>query len=277
MTSPVAPRYSALTPLTIVSIGAHGAALLTVLVAPHLYLWAILAIVVNHLVLSIGVLLPRSAVLGPNLTRLPNALAASGAIALTFDDGPDPRVTPQVLDILDRFGAKASFFCLGQQIRSHPQLAALIVQRGHSVENHSDRHPHGFSFFGPRRLAAEVDRAQVEIFAATGTPARFFRAPAGFRSPFLHAVLARRGLRYVSWQRRGFDTVAREPQQVIERLTRRLGGGDILLLHDRAYRNAAGGMPMVLSVLPQLLQEIAQRNLRSVSLSEAFPPAAGEG
>jgi Polysaccharide deacetylase len=103
---------------------------------------------------------PRSPILGPNLRRLPQSCVSSGEIALTFDDGPDPIVTVRVLDLLDRYGAKASFFCVGSKAASYPEIVQEIVRRGHSVENHSQRHPAAFAAYGIGRLRRETEAAR---------------------------------------------------------------------------------------------------------------------
>src|SRR5262249_21758744 len=156
--------------------------------------------------------------------------AAAGAVAITIDDGPDPAVTPQVLDMLDQYRARATFFCIGERVQQHAQLAREIVSRGHPIENHSQHHLHRFSVLGPRGIAAEIARAQDTIETVTGQRPRFFRAPAGLRNPFLEPVLSRLGLQLTSWTRRGFDTVNPDAGVVFRRLARGLAGGDILLL-----------------------------------------------
>jgi peptidoglycan/xylan/chitin deacetylase (PgdA/CDA1 family) len=227
-------------------------------------------LVVNHLFLATAGLWPRSQVLGGNLLRLPEPAAARGQIALTFDDGPDPEVTPQVLDCLDRYGAKASFFCIGERARAHPDLVAQIVQRGHTIENHSLSHSYRFACFGSRRQADEIDTAQQLLASLAGTAPRFFRAPAGLRNPFLDPLMARRGLYYISWTRRGYDAVRGEPEAVLARLTRGLGAGDVLLLHDGTPARTASGEPVVLAVLPRLLEICRAKGLSSVTLQDGF-------
>ncbi len=246
--------------------GAAGLALL-----PGGWPWALGAVVADHALITAGGLWPRSRALGPNITRLPLADPARPEVAITLDDGPDPEVTPAVLDQLDAAGARASFFCIAEQARRHPALLREIVRRGHSVQNHSDRHRHGFSLLGPRGIAQEVGRAQALLADLSGRAPHGFRAPAGLRNPFLDPVLHRLGLHLVSWTRRGFDTREADPQRVLQRLTQGLGGGDILLLHDGHARRTAGGRPVVLEVLPALLQCCRDAGLRPVTLDDALP------
>lgn len=251
------------------SIALHALAAGALIVRPQLWLWALTAVVADHLAITAAGLWPRASLLGPNLTRLPQRAAARGEIAITIDDGPDPEVTPAVLALLDRHGVRASFFCVGERITRHPQLAREIVARGHGLENHSQHHLNRFSLLGPRALRAEIAGAQESIAFATGAVARFFRAPAGLRNPFLEPELARAGLKLVSWTRRGFDTVTSDPDRVLARLLRGLAAGDILLLHDGHAARAGGGDPVILTVLPRLLAAVRAAGLKPVTLSVA--------
>jgi peptidoglycan/xylan/chitin deacetylase (PgdA/CDA1 family) len=203
------------------------------------------------------------------MRRLPPAAAARREVALTIDDGPDPEVTPAVLDLLDAHGARATFFCIAQHAQAHPQLCREIVRRGHSVQNHSHQHRHNFSLLGLRGFGREIEAAQDALSQVTGELPRFFRAPAGLRNPFLAPVLHRLDLQLVSWTRRGFDTVRTDPARVLSRLTRQLAAGDILLLHDHNGARTSAGQPVVLEVLPALLRAFAQGGLRSVTLPDA--------
>ncbi|MEO8443309.1 MAG: polysaccharide deacetylase family protein [Betaproteobacteria bacterium] len=250
----------------------HAAGAITLIAQPGWWPWVLGALAANHVVISAAAFWPRGRWLGPNVTRLPAAAAARAEISLTFDDGPDPQVTPQVLDLLDRYAAKASFFCIGEKAAAFPEIIRAIVRRGHSVENHTYRHPLAFAFFGMAALRREIDMAQTVIARVTGRAPSFFRAPAGFRSPLLDPVLAGCGMRYVSWTRRGYDAVRRDPSRVLHKLTRGLAAGDVLVLHDGARTLTAAGAPVVLAVLPALLEELAARGLKSVAL----PAACGE-
>jgi len=213
---------------------------------------------------------PRSRWLGDNVVRT----TRKDSVVLTFDDGPDPVLTPIVLDILATYGAQASFFCIGERARAYPQLVRRMVAQGHTVENHSDRHAPWFACLGTRGLIAEIERAQESLAQAAGSRPRFFRAPMGFRSPMLDGVLTRLGLRHVSWTRRGYDTVSGRPASVLHRLTHRLAPGDILLLHDGRSATAQDHRPVLVHVLPRLLDHLKVSGLRAVSL-ETFARSDG--
>ncbi|HEY8360058.1 MAG TPA: polysaccharide deacetylase family protein [Ramlibacter sp.] len=256
-------------PFVLGSMALHVLAVAAFVAEPQWWPQLLLLLVADHLVLTLCGLLPRSDWLGPNLTRLPPAAAARSEVAITIDDGPDPLVTPAVLDLLDRRGAKATFFCIGERAARHPALCREIVRRGHEIGNHSQHHRHFFSFMGPARLRLELRQAQETLAAITGRRPRFFRAPAGLRNPLLDPVLPGLGLRLASWTRRGFDTRTADPQVLLDRLARNLAGGDVLLLHDGNCTRTATGEPVVLPVLERLLDLFEARGLRAVTLSQA--------
>jgi peptidoglycan-N-acetylglucosamine deacetylase len=258
------------TPLLRASIALHLLALAAVVAVPSVWPWALAAVVADHL-LIVGVgLWPRSRWLGPNWTSLPVASAARNEIALTIDDGPDPVVTPQVLDLLDRYATRVTFFCIGEQAQRHPALCREIVRRGHAVENHSQRHSHSFSLLGPGGFTRELQTSQDTLTRISGQRPRFFRAPAGLRNLFLGPVLARLGLHLASWSARGFDTRISDPERVRSSLLRGLRAGAILLLHDGHAARTAGGIPVILEVLPPVLESAAAAGLRPVTLREAL-------
>jgi peptidoglycan/xylan/chitin deacetylase (PgdA/CDA1 family) len=269
--SPTPARWRP-SPLVSASLGLHLGALALVVARPSAWPWAVGAVIADHALLTAAGLTPRSALLGPNWTRLPAAASDRREIAITVDDGPDPRITPRVLDLLEERGAKATFFCIGERVQRHAELTREMVRRGHSVENHSQRHLSYFSLLGPRGLVSEVERAQDTIGITTGQQPLFFRAPAGLRSPFLDPVLSRLGLRLASWTRRGFDTVNTSAPTVLGKLTRGLGAGDILLLHDGHAALTGNGAAVILEVLPRLLDALAAARLTPVTLRAALTP-----
>ncbi|OGV76540.1 MAG: polysaccharide deacetylase [Methylotenera sp. RIFCSPLOWO2_02_FULL_45_14] len=251
------------------SVMLHVLALISLVVAPDLWQWALAVLIGNHLLISAVGLWPRSNWLGPNWTQLPTAAARRNEIALTIDDGPDSVVTPQVLDLLDRFHAKATFFCIGNRASQYPDLCREIVRRGHAIENHSQQHRHYFSLLGMGGFTREIQTAQDMLFSITGARPKFFRAPAGLRNPFLQPVLSRLGLRLVSWTVRGFDTQVKDAEKVKNKLLSGLRPGAILLLHDGNAARTNESIPVILAVLPSLLDAAEKAGLHFVTLQEA--------
>lgn len=238
---------------------------------PSLWPWTLGIVLGSRIILVIAGLFPRSTLLGPNILRLPDASAQRGEVAITIDDGPDPEVTPQVLDILDRYQAKATFFCIGKVADRHPALCRELVRRGHTVENHSLSHFWFFSLLDPWTMHHEVREAQRRLSEICGQTPRFFRPTAGLRNPELEPVLSRCGVRLCTWTRRGYDTRVGDAAAVLEKLTQNLKGGDVLLLHDGSAARTPEGRPVILDVLPRLLDNLAQRGLRPVTLNDAIP------
>jgi peptidoglycan/xylan/chitin deacetylase (PgdA/CDA1 family) len=263
------PRWRP-TPLVAGTIGLHCVAGASALVAFETWPWAFGALAANHLVLAIAVTWPRSTLLGPNFTRLPPAAARRGEVAITFDDGPDAEVTPRVLDILDAWGARATFFCIAERAVRHPELVREILRRGHTVENHSREHQPTFAMLGLGALKRELTGAQAMLGLLAGREPRFFRPPAGMKNPFLDPVLHGLGLRLVTWTRRGFDTRQGDPEAVAAKLANGLAAGDILLLHDGHAARTAAGVPVVLEVLPRILDATQSLGLKPVTLGQAF-------
>lgn len=262
-------------PFIRITLALHAAAIVLLVAHWQWWPWIAAALIVNHVMLTAAGLWPRSTWLGENWTALPAACAARSEIALTIDDGPDPAVTPQVLELLERHGVKATFFCIGREAARHPDLCRQIAARGHAVENHSEHHSHRFSLFGPRRFAREVQAGQQTLAGITGRVPQFFRAPAGLRNPFLAPVLARLGLRLASWTQRGFDTRTPDAGLVCRRLLRDVKAGAILLVHDGNCARTASGVPVIVEVLPTLFEAAARRNLRFITLQDALD-ASGE-
>jgi peptidoglycan-N-acetylglucosamine deacetylase len=258
------------TPFMLFSGALHVAALVLLLVAWRWWPVLLAVVAIDHLAIMATGLWPRSTLQGPNVVSLPDGAAARREVAITIDDGPDPEVTPQVLQVLARHGASATFFCIGERAARHPELCRAIVAAGHHIENHGQRHPTLASLMGMRGWRAEIETAQQTLASITGRPPRFYRAVAGLRNPFLDPVLHRLGLRLASWSARGFDTRCKEPRKVLARLLAHARPGAILLLHDGHAARTSSGAAVIVEVLPLLLRELHDRHLHPVTLSQAF-------
>jgi peptidoglycan-N-acetylglucosamine deacetylase len=162
-----------------------------------------------------------------------------GSIGLTFDDGPNPSATPALLDLLELHGAKGTFFMVGKHVREFPKLAAEIVQRGHSIGNHTESHPR-LNVCSPARTREELELCAKAIADATGKATTWMRPPYGYRSPWLDGIV-RSGFhsQVVMWSRMARDWAYTQPEPVIQRL-RGVKGGDIVVLHDGDHRTLEG-------------------------------------
>lgn len=254
-------------PLIRASLYLHGALVVLLVLQPAHWRIALAIFLADHALLTLAGLLPRLDWLGPNWTRLP---AGREEIALTIDDGPDPEVTPEVLDILDLYAVRATFFCTGEKAARHPDLCREIVARGHAVENHSQHHRHHFSLLGYAGLMRELEEAQSTLTKITGQNPLFFRAPAGLRNPFLDPVLAKLNLRLASWSVRAYDTRMGDPARVAHKLLRNLKAGSILLLHDGNSARTQDGNPVILEALPVILSKARESGFRFVTLGAAL-------
>lgn len=179
---------------------------------------------------------------------------------LTIDDGPDADDTPRILDLLDRHGARATFFVIGERAARNPELVAEILRRGHEIGHHTHTHPVGtFWCATPSRLDAELDRATAAL-AISGARPRWFRAPAGIKALWLKRALAARGLHCVGWTVRSGDCLGHEPEKVAASVMRRLRPGAIVLVHEGDSVRPA----MRVRAIALLLEACQARNFRCV-------------
>ncbi len=189
--------------------------------------WAIIAGLT--IVVGLGVAFPQMSFFGPFICRGQNARRQ---IALTFDDGPDGRSTPALLDLLRHEAVPAAFFCIGKRVAAERELTARISREGHLLGNHTFNHSNLTNFFGPGRLRSELQTTQAAVAAATSTAPDCFRPPMGLSNPFTFYVAKKLGLRVVGWTIRSLDTRITEPERVVQRVVARLAPGAIILLHD---------------------------------------------
>lgn len=195
--------------------------------------WAFPAIAILVLVffiaLGCGVAFIRMNFFQPALCR---GKAGRREIALTFDDGPDPDATPALLDVLEEANIQATFFCIGERVRAHPEIAQRTVHEGHLIGNHSEHHGWWTNFLFGRRLTEELNAAQHSIKAATGLMPRYYRPPLGLMNPHYRRALKTAGLKLVGWHVRSFDLRPRPVEAIAARIVQRARPGSIVALHD---------------------------------------------
>jgi peptidoglycan/xylan/chitin deacetylase (PgdA/CDA1 family)/uncharacterized membrane protein YbhN (UPF0104 family) len=188
--------------------------------------------------------------------------------AITFDDGPSAEHTPRILDELREAGVRATFFVLGRHVRAHPDIARRIVDEGHELASHGDDHSL-LTFQGPTRIAHQLRALDDAVVTATGSgPAPLFRAPHGFRSPFLVPVARRLGYRVVGWTAGVWDTAKPGVDRIVDRSVSKLHPGAILLLHDADGSGNGDDRSQTVAALPRIIDAGKGMGLHFVTVSE---------
>ncbi len=161
---------------------------------------------------------------------------------LTIDDGPDPRQTPQILDVLASENVKATFFLIGSKLLAHASLGRRIFEEGHDIQNHSHTHPSAtFWAIRYRRARQELMHCSETITEITGSAPTRFRAPVGMANPFVHLAAADLGLKLTGWSATGHDGIRHDPTRVVSKIQRGVRPGGIILLHQSHLPSLAEG------------------------------------
>ena len=190
----------------------------------------------------------------------------ANGVALTFDDGPDPIHTREVLDVLEKHDAKATFFVIGHKAEKHPELIREILERGHTLGVHGFAHDRFFSLRGSTRVRKDLERAIRTLEIITDQTPTLFRPPIGHTNPTIARIADQLDLTIVGWSVRARDGLASaKPAAVVSRIARGLEDGAIVLLHAAPERGSRG--PAGVTALPEILEKIASRNLRVVPLA----------
>ena len=220
--------------------------------------WAVVG--AFSVLIGLGVAFPHLSFFGPficrgNLTRR--------EVALTFDDGPDGRSTPALLELLRAESIAATFFCIGKCVAAERELTRRILQDGHLLGNHTYHHSNLTNCFGPKRLREELQLTQAAIAAATGVAPIYFRPPMGLSNPFTFYIARKLNLKVLGWTIRSLDTRITEPERIVQRVTERLAPGAIILLHD-------GNIPVerLLPTVKLLLARLREQNYTVVRLDK---------
>jgi peptidoglycan/xylan/chitin deacetylase (PgdA/CDA1 family) len=244
------------------------------LIGPPLTLAAAAAAVAAY-----GAVHPRSELFGPIIWRT----TSPRKLAITFDDGPNPKITPDLLDLLDRFNARATFFVIGRFASECPELLRETAKRGHSIGNHTSSHPNLF-WRSPSRIREELRQCTEAISNATGAPPIWFRPPFGMRNPWVVSEARALGLDTVFWTLLPGDWRGKPSGWLINRMdaiTKHAqaaasggkisgtGHGDILCLHDGNHRFLNGDRAATLAALQHWLPRWRDLGLEFVTIDEA--------
>ena len=224
--------------------------------------WTPIALTATAGVLAHGAFHRNSAVFGRAISRLPGN---GGRVALTFDDGPNPVTTPAVLGVLRHERVPATFFLLGRHVDRWPELAREAARDGHELGNHGYAH-RKLTFRSPAYVRADVRLGADAIERATSVRPRFFRAPHGFRNPWVAPAARAAGERVVGWSLGVWDSEQPPASVIAERVLNAARAGMILLLHDGDGDNAEGDRRQTAAALPQIIGGLRARGLEFVSL-----------
>jgi len=197
----------------------------------------------------------NSSLFGPVLSHLPNG---DRRLALTFDDGPNPVATPRILDVLARFGIPATFFILGRHARRWPDLVQRVSDAGHLIGNHGFAHQR-LHLAGPARAWRDVSDGTSAIVDACGVTPRHFRAPHGFRSPFVSRAARRLHQRTVGWTFGVWDSERPGADEIVRRTLVETRPGSIVLLHDGDGYDPLGDRLQTAEALEQLIPTLRDR------------------
>ena len=234
------------------------------LAAALLHPWAAVIPLLLFVVLCFTApLLPRFSFFLPIISRGPSE---KRAVALTFDDGPNPRSTPELLNLLERQRVRATFFVNGRRAEKFPDLIRQIASRGHTIGNHTYSHDNLIMFKSTQALKSEIEKTQLVLQELKVSPLTF-RPPVGVTNPKLGPVLEQLGLYTVNFSRRAGDRGNRRIHDLAERILGKLRSGDIIMLHDIPPRNGGTGEEW-LNQVDRLISGIRRKNLDVIPLSE---------
>jgi peptidoglycan/xylan/chitin deacetylase (PgdA/CDA1 family) len=212
----------------------------------------------------------NSPLFGRVLSRLP---AHSRTVALTFDDGPHPDVTPCILDVLRQEGVPATFFVLGKHAERWPDLVRRAAAEGHEVGNHGFAH-NRLHFAGPGRIREDLLRGTVAAQRACQRTPRLFRAPHGFRSPFVSPIAMSLGQTTVGWTYGVWDSDCPGAAVIAARVLDRASPGAIILLHDADGHDTARDRRQTAEALPLIIRGLRERGYAFTALPEQDPHSA---
>jgi peptidoglycan/xylan/chitin deacetylase (PgdA/CDA1 family) len=232
--------------------------------APTSWLIAGLIVFLAFSLMAWGVFDVNSSLWAPTLWRVPGV----NAVALTFDDGPDPVFTPRVLEILAREKVAATFFVVGERARANQDLLREIDRQGHLIGNHSFSHAWNINFALHEGLAREINGCNDAIDEAIAKRPQFYRAPHGFKNPALGDVLAKQAMTCVGWQVRGFDAVRSDASTIARRMVLKARPGGILLLHDGAGLQGTRDRSATVEALPMIIHGLRARGFALKRLDE---------
>jgi peptidoglycan/xylan/chitin deacetylase (PgdA/CDA1 family) len=197
---------------------------------------------------------------GYHMKALCNAVTEEKVVSITFDDGPDPELTPKLLDQLKTLGIPATFFCIGHKMKGNEDILKRMHLEGHLTGIHSYSHSNWFDLFSPIRMRRELEKSAQTVFEATGRKPLLFRPPYGVINPMLKRALHGTGFYVIGFSNRAWDTSSRKKEIILARIMNNLNPGDIILLHDT--------VPETIDIIKNIAEQIKQAGFRIIPLDQ---------
>lgn len=204
----------------------------------------------------------NSPVFGPVLGHLPTG---GREVALTFDDGPNPDATPRILDTLAEYGVRATFFVLGAHAERWPELVQRVASEGHQIGNHGYFH-RKLHLKSPFYVKRDLGLGKRAIERACAETPRFFRAPHGFRSPWVSTIARHMGEQTIGWSLGVWDSDRPGVRAIVDRTIEGTKAGSIILLHDGDGYNANGDRMQTAAALARIITGLRERGYTFVTL-----------
>jgi peptidoglycan/xylan/chitin deacetylase (PgdA/CDA1 family) len=185
---------------------------------------------------------------------------SANEIAISFDDGPHAKITPEVLDILKKSGTTATFFCIGKNVNENPTLVKRIVDEGHTLGNHTFSHSYFFDFWNSEKISNDLTQTTNLLLAFGGKQTKLFRPPYGVTTPAIAESVKKLDMTVIGWSIRSLDTVQKNEDKIMKTISRKLRPGSIILFHDR--------LPTTCSLLEKTIKLCNEKGYKIVALDK---------
>jgi polysaccharide deacetylase family sporulation protein PdaB len=214
--------------------------------------------------LTLSAVLPENDVFGRVFS---NTKTTQKVVALTFDDGPYPPYTEQVLDVLKEYHVPATFFVVGQNVEKYPELVKRIADEGHQIGNHTYHH---IDLLKANRkvIAEEIDNTSKAILSAAGINPHLMRPPHGFRDPVVMEMMAERNLKVVEWSVMSRDWTNPGVDAIVERTVKKVKNGSIILLHDGDGITSQASRIQSVEAARRIIQILSAQGYKFVTVDE---------
>jgi peptidoglycan/xylan/chitin deacetylase (PgdA/CDA1 family) len=212
---------------------------------------------------SYGAIAPKSQLFGPSFARGSDPRQ----LALTYDDGPNETSTLPLLDVLAKYGVKATFFVIGRHVRSRPAIARQVAEAGHAIGNHTYSHPNLF-FTSLKRFRRELEICERVLTETIGEHARLFRPPFGAKRPSILTAARNMGYKAIKWSVTCYDWKPTTADRIEQHAVRQIRGGDLILMHDGHHHEMGADRSHTVEATERLIRRYHDQGYKFVTIPE---------